>query len=187
MGPSIIVTSPLNALKTRLSLATNTIFCTYGYLTRFPSLILIAHEYPQCHQSALKKRGSPEAVRGRDLSYFSFKPLPRVEHVTAPIMGPATVTIPTPPPSSPAADSTIASQKEAVPLQNSSSLQSPLNSSKAPAVQEAPRPRLPKPVKVGQKDAFFQDSRCDWDGKYHEDIGTSTRKITFGCGFKLAE
>ncbi|KAI4913307.1 hypothetical protein J4E85_010760 [Alternaria conjuncta] len=55
--------------------------------------------------------------------------------------------------------------------------------------QEAPKPkpRLPKPLVKGVKQASFADSRCDWDDKYHKIIGTSTRKITFGSAFELTE
>jgi hypothetical protein len=129
-----------------------------------------------------KKKSSPEAFRGRDLSHFGFKPLPKAEAAAAP------ATIPTPP-SPPADHGTVASHKETTVPQNSPALQSPPSSSNVPAVQEAPKPksRLPKPVKQGQKEAFFQDSRRNWDGRHLDVIGTSTRKITFGCGFKLAE
>jgi hypothetical protein len=54
----------------------------------------------------------------------------------------------------------------------------------AAQVQKAAKP---KPVGKGNKNAIFTRSPDDWDGKYDTIIGTSTRKIIFGCGFKLAE
>ncbi|KAL8830058.1 MAG: hypothetical protein Q9191_001651 [Dirinaria sp. TL-2023a] len=42
-------------------------------------------------------------------------------------------------------------------------------------------------VLKGVRDARFQDDRHNWNGKYHEVIGTATRKITFGYSFVLTE
>jgi hypothetical protein len=47
--------------------------------------------------------------------------------------------------------------------------------------------RLLKPVSEGVKEARFKSSVTDWDGKYHNLIGTSTRMIYFGYEFVLAE
>jgi hypothetical protein len=48
--------------------------------------------------------------------------------------------------------------------------------------------QLPKPVQVGVKNAEFHDDRYgSWEGKYHSQIGTSTRKITFKYHFVMSE
>lgn len=47
--------------------------------------------------------------------------------------------------------------------------------------------KLPKPVSKGVRNAHFRDDRRDWDGKYHEVIGTSTRKITLDSSFVLTK
>ncbi|KNB03186.1 hypothetical protein FOXG_19111 [Fusarium oxysporum f. sp. lycopersici 4287] len=44
-----------------------------------------------------------------------------------------------------------------------------------------------KPVVKGAKDAYFESSVTDWDGKYHHLIGTSTRDIVFGARFVLTD
>ncbi|KAF5685228.1 hypothetical protein FCIRC_3531 [Fusarium circinatum] len=51
---------------------------------------------------------------------------------------------------------------------------------------DAPKKRLLKPVVKGVKDARFNSSVTDWDGKYHNLIGTSTRMIYFGYAFNGA-
>ncbi|PNP86056.1 hypothetical protein FNYG_01112 [Fusarium nygamai] len=50
-------------------------------------------------------------------------------------------------------------------------------------------PQLPAltPVVKGVKEARFQSSVTDWDGKYHNLIGTSTRMIYFGYKFVLTD
>ncbi|KAF5611719.1 uncharacterized protein FSUBG_2156 [Fusarium subglutinans] len=52
---------------------------------------------------------------------------------------------------------------------------------------DAPKKRLLKPVVKGVKDARFNSSVTDWDGKYHNLIGTSTRMIYFGYTFVLTD
>ncbi|KAF5534535.1 major facilitator superfamily transporter [Fusarium mexicanum] len=52
---------------------------------------------------------------------------------------------------------------------------------------DAPKKRLLKPVVKGVKDARFNSSVTDWDGKYHTLIGTSTRMIYFGYAFVLTD
>lgn len=57
---------------------------------------------------------------------------------------------------------------------------------------QAPVDNLPKrtPLKSipkGVKDARFRSSNHDWDGKYDQVIGTSTRSIAFGSEFVLTE
>ncbi|RBR14796.1 hypothetical protein FVER53590_03593 [Fusarium verticillioides] len=52
---------------------------------------------------------------------------------------------------------------------------------------DAPKKRLLKPVVKGVKEAHFQSSVTDWDGKYHKLIGTSTRMIHFGYKFVLTD
>ncbi|CVL12019.1 uncharacterized protein FPRN_03477 [Fusarium proliferatum] len=47
--------------------------------------------------------------------------------------------------------------------------------------------RLLKPVSEGVKEARFKSSVTDWDGKYHNLIGTSTRMIYFGYEFVLTD
>jgi len=49
---------------------------------------------------------------------------------------------------------------------------------KVPAAKASPK---------GEKEAWFEDSRRDWDGKYEKVLGTATRKLTFGRAFKLSE
>ena len=44
-----------------------------------------------------------------------------------------------------------------------------------------------KSVSKGVRDAQLHDDRHNWNGKYHEVIGTKTRKITFGCSSFLTE
>lgn len=52
----------------------------------------------------------------------------------------------------------------------------------------APRKkRLLKPVCKGETDAYFKSSARNWDGDYHQKIGTSTTTITFGSEFVLTE
>ncbi|EWZ99771.1 hypothetical protein FOWG_00170 [Fusarium oxysporum f. sp. lycopersici MN25] len=51
----------------------------------------------------------------------------------------------------------------------------------------APKKRPLKPVVKGAKDAYFESSVTDWDGKYHHLIGTSTRDIVFGARFVLTD
>ncbi|KAF5021028.1 hypothetical protein F66182_6959 [Fusarium sp. NRRL 66182] len=50
-----------------------------------------------------------------------------------------------------------------------------------------PRRTPLKSLPEGLKDAHFQSSRRDWDGKYEEVIGTSTRSIIFGSEFVLTD
>jgi hypothetical protein len=52
---------------------------------------------------------------------------------------------------------------------------------------DAPKKRLLKPVVKGVKEACFQSSVTDWDGKYHNIIKTSTKDIYFGFEFVLTE
>ncbi|KAJ4175737.1 hypothetical protein NW759_017268 [Fusarium solani] len=57
---------------------------------------------------------------------------------------------------------------------------------------QAPVDNLPKrtPLKSipkGVKDARFRSSNHDWDGKYDQVIGTSTRSIAFGSEFVLTD
>ncbi|EWZ43136.1 hypothetical protein FOZG_07869 [Fusarium oxysporum Fo47] len=52
---------------------------------------------------------------------------------------------------------------------------------------DAPKKRLLKPVVKGAKDAYFESSVTDWDGKYHHLIGTSTRDLVFGARFVLTD
>ncbi|RYC86500.1 hypothetical protein BFJ63_vAg10640 [Fusarium oxysporum f. sp. narcissi] len=49
----------------------------------------------------------------------------------------------------------------------------------------APKKRLLKPVVKGAKDAYFESSVTDWDGKYHHLIGTSTRDIGLALDLSL--
>lgn len=57
-----------------------------------------------------------------------------------------------------------------------------------PQLRVPTRPRSGlKPVVKGAKDAYFESSVTDWDGKYHHLIGTSTRDIVFGARFVLTE
>ncbi|KFA70542.1 hypothetical protein S40285_09353 [Stachybotrys chlorohalonatus IBT 40285] len=44
-----------------------------------------------------------------------------------------------------------------------------------------------KSIPKGVKDACFRSSNHDWDGKYEQVIGTSTRSIVFGSEFVLTE
>ena len=59
----------------------------------------------------------------------------------------------------------------------------------APAAVSPPPLRRPlkKPLYKGIRHAEFCDDRHEWEGKYHEQIGTSTRKITLGSSFVLTE
>lgn len=57
----------------------------------------------------------------------------------------------------------------------------------APTAPEPAKKKLPKTICKGVKDAQFYDSEKDWNEKYHQVIGTSTRKIFFGTNFELQE
>ena len=50
-----------------------------------------------------------------------------------------------------------------------------------------PRRPLEKPLSKGLRFAEFRDDRYEWEGKYHEKIGTSTQYITLGSSFVLTE
>ncbi|PVI05608.1 hypothetical protein DM02DRAFT_610589 [Periconia macrospinosa] len=47
--------------------------------------------------------------------------------------------------------------------------------------------KVPKPLQKGVKSAVFEDERYDWVDRYHYQIGTSTRNITFRCNFKMTD
>lgn len=58
----------------------------------------------------------------------------------------------------------------------------------AQARTDNPLKRTPlKSIPKGVKDARFRSSSHDWDGKYDQVIGTSTRSIVFGSEFVLTE
>ncbi|KAI9695592.1 MAG: hypothetical protein M1820_008517 [Bogoriella megaspora] len=59
--------------------------------------------------------------------------------------------------------------------------------SPAPSVTEPSKKNPSRPVVQGVKDARFDSSKRDWDEKYYQLIGTSTRKIFFGIEFKLTD
>ncbi|KAI4923057.1 uncharacterized protein J4E92_007809 [Alternaria infectoria] len=109
-----------------------------------------------------KKNSVVQAASSRGLAAFGFKPAPKEEVVAAAARAKPPVVL-----------RPAAVQVEQV----------------AQVVQDAPKPkpRLPKPLVKGVKQAAFGDSRYHWDGKYHKIVGTSTRKIIFGRGFKLAD
>ncbi|KAF5593584.1 hypothetical protein FPCIR_5212 [Fusarium pseudocircinatum] len=52
---------------------------------------------------------------------------------------------------------------------------------------DSPKKRLLKPVAKGVKEARFTNSETDWEGKYHNLIGSSTRTIYFGYAFVLTD
>ncbi|KAH8659660.1 hypothetical protein BGZ61DRAFT_370033 [Ilyonectria robusta] len=56
----------------------------------------------------------------------------------------------------------------------------------APA-DNPPKRMLLKSIPKGVKDARFGSSDHDWDGKYEQVIGTSTRNIVFGSRFVLTD
>lgn len=56
----------------------------------------------------------------------------------------------------------------------------------APA-DNLPKRMLLKSIPKGVKGARFGSSDHDWDGKYEQVIGTSTRNIVFGSRFVLTE
>ncbi|KAI4608237.1 hypothetical protein J4E80_009246 [Alternaria sp. BMP 0032] len=109
-----------------------------------------------------KKNSVAQAASSRGLAAFGFKPAPKEEVVAAAAR----------------AKPPVVSRPAAVQVEQV-----------AQVVQDAPKPkpRLPKPLVKGNKQAAFEDSRYHWDDKYHKIVGTSTRKIVFGRGFKLAE
>ncbi|KAF2871746.1 hypothetical protein BDV95DRAFT_637006 [Massariosphaeria phaeospora] len=55
---------------------------------------------------------------------------------------------------------------------------------------DQPKPRSRKPIVKGEKEPYFRFSPSSWDGgtsKYYDVIGTCTRKLVFGYGFKLTD
>ncbi|KAH7124723.1 hypothetical protein EDB81DRAFT_699151 [Dactylonectria macrodidyma] len=60
------------------------------------------------------------------------------------------------------------------------------SAAQAPAAN-LPKRTLLKSIFKGVKDARFESSDHDWDGKYEQVIGTSTRNIVFGTRFVLTD
>ena len=55
-----------------------------------------------------------------------------------------------------------------------------------PAQSTTPHKAPKKPVGPGQREVYFQDNK-EWQQHHEKQLGTKTRKLTFGSGFVLEE
>ena len=80
-------------------------------------------------------------------------------------------------------DNNIRTETEAIVAGHSNMMADP----KVVPVTTIPKREPAVPLTEGICNAEFRDDRYDWDGKYHLQIGASTRMIIFDTRFNLAK